>query len=89
MFAAFLASLGAEAVSALIKEGMQWLKEKQAKGEIEDMVKLKIANDMLEVGNRALEVRSYLLEHPDAIDSGVLLDDKSIPAPGQGQDPTS
>ena len=80
MFAAFLASLGSEAVSSLIKEGMQWLKEKQARGEIEDAVKLKIANEMQEVGIRALEIKAALLADPAAIDYGVVQPDDTIPS---------
>ena len=73
--------IGAEAVSTIIKEGVQWLKEKEARGEIEDKVKLKIANEMLEVGNRALEVRSALMRDPAAIDYGVVQPDDTIPGP--------
>lgn len=79
--AGLLAGLGAEVVSSVIKEGAQWLKEQQVKGAIEDSVRLKIANDMMETANVALQIKSALLRDPDAVDRGVLVPDPTVPVP--------
>ena len=78
----------AEVASAIVKEGVQWLKEAQAKQAIKDEERLKIATEMLEVANHALEVRAFLLQHPDAVDFGVLVREP-LPVPGEGHDPQS